>query len=1192
VYIVYLKALEIQGFKSFPEKTRLTFEKPITVIVGPNGSGKSNISDAVSWVLGEQSTKTLRGGKMEDVIFGGTEKRAQLGFAQVSLILDNSTGLFNVEGSEVMVTRRYYRSGESEYYINKQPVRLKDIHELFMDTGLGKEGYSIIGQGKIDNILSEKSTDRREIFEEAAGISRYRHRKEEAERKLERTNENLLRINDKIAELELQVGPLREQAEVAKKYLLLRDELRTLEVSVWLDALEKLRFSTLKLEQDFIAARQQLDTEHARMQELYKKAEDIAEQVRGKDVEAEALRGEISELEAAAAELDSAIAVLNTKLKGNFGSIEQLKAELAEQEGRAGALSEQIEQRKGRIALIEEKKQELDLRMSAFLSDSERTSASADELSLKVEELLKLEQRERELAAEARERLSALASTLQELCDRGEALRQELSQALSRLESEKALAAGREAELKSKKEEAEALSNTVKGRSMLLGARQKKVEALAEKRNKLKLEINTLESRIVMLSEMEKEYEGYSKAVKIVMQESSRGTLKNIHGPIANLIKTVDRYALAIETALGASMQSIVVDREEDGKAAISLLKRRDGGRATFLPLSAIKGSLLGEPRLEKEEGFEGIAVNLISYDKKYEQIMLNLLGRTVVVEDMDCAIALARKYSHRFRIVTLDGQVINAGGSMTGGSASKSAGILSRANEIVRLKEQQGRLSADISAVEKEYLEAERELNAVRYELELAEAEKRRLEDSILKAESELTQHRMLISALSDNCESLKQSIKSINEREEKCESEIMLTREALTEHERLALEHKAKAEELMRGRDELVALMAEISEKLSAIRTEQASLEAERLATEQAITELEGLQRAMSGDREQRALKIDELKSQNERMISELGDKEKHLTELRGKIAESRKRLTETVNSRFELEAERERIEKESQEKNREILGLEKEFSRLEQKKLAAEMEEKQIVDRLWDNYGLGPSSAESVRCKIESLPKVQRRIAELRREISALGTPNLGAIEEFERVSERYNFLASQRDDIEKAKSKIEHIIADVTSEMKRIFKREFEAINERFKETFVELFGGGRASLELEDEDDLLNCGIEIRVQPPGKSLKTLTLLSGGEKAFVAIALFFAILKVKPTPFCVLDEIEAALDEANVQRFAEYLRRMSEKTQFIVITHRRGTMEEADTLYGVTMQEQGVSKILSVDLDEVEKEILTA
>ena len=1189
---MYLKALEIQGFKSFPEKTRLTFDKSITVIVGPNGSGKSNISDAVTWVLGEQSTKTLRGGKMEDVIFGGTERRSQLGFAQVSLILDNSDGLFEVEGSEVMVTRRYYRSGESEFYINKQSVRLRDIHELFMDTGLGKEGYSIIGQGKIDNILSEKSTDRREIFEEAAGISKFRHRKDEAERKLQRTDENLLRVNDKIAELELQVGPLREQAEVAKRYLLLRDELRTLEVSVWLDTLEKLKLSTLKLEQDFAAARRQLDSEHTQMQELYKRAESITERMRSKDIEAETLRGEISELEAKAAELDSAIAVLSTNLKNNFESIEHLTSELAEQEGRAGTLSEQIAQRRGRIADIEVKKETLTSEMQELLADSEKTSASAGELSSRVNELLRAEERERGLAAEAREKISALASSLQELCDRGENLRLELSQVLNRLEAEKEVSGVREAELKEQQEQAEALTNAISGRVMLMSSRQKKAGALADKRDRLKLEKNTLASRIAMLSEMEKEYEGYSKSVKIVMQESARGTLKNIHGPVANLIKTGDRHALAIETALGASMQSIVVGREEDGKAAITLLKRRDGGRATFLPLSAIRGRALAEQGLSNEEGFEGLAFNLVSCDKRYEQVVLNLLGRTVVVEDMDCAIAIARKYSNRFRIVTLDGQVINAGGSMTGGSSSRGAGILSRANEIIRLRDHKKRLSEDIESVEKEYSEAERELNAAKYELELAEGEKRRLEDAILKAETELSQHKLLISALSDNCETIRRSISNIAEREKKSESDIKAVREALLGHEKLASEHKSEAETLMRGKDELAEAAAVLSEKLSVIRTELASLEAERLATEQAVCELESLRSTITGDREQRALQIEQLRALNEQIVSQSGERQKHLSESRSSIEKNKKRLSEIISSKLELEAERERIEKENQEKNRDILNMEKEFSRLEQKKLAAEMEEKQIVDKLWDNYGLGRTSAESVRCELESLPKAQRRISELRREISSLGTPNLGAIDEYERVSERYNYLTSQRDDIEKAKSEIEQIIASVTSEMKNIFKREFEAIGECFKETFVELFGGGRAALELEDEDDILNSGIEIRVQPPGKSLKTLTLLSGGEKAFVAIALYFAILKVRPTPFCVMDEIEAALDEANVQRFAEYLRRMSDKTQFVIITHRRGTMEEADTLYGVTMQEQGVSRILSVDLDEVEKEILTA
>ncbi len=1189
---MYLKALEIQGFKSFPEKTRLTFDKSITVIVGPNGSGKSNISDAVSWVLGEQSTKTLRSGKMEDVIFGGTQHRSQLGFAQVSLILDNSDGLFNIEGSEVMVTRRYYRSGESEYCINKKSVRLKDIYELFMDTGLGKEGYSIIGQGKIDNILSEKSTDRREIFEEAAGISRFRHRKEEAERKLDRTEENLLRVNDKISELEIQIEPMRRQAETAKKYLLLRDQLRSLEVSVWLEMLEKLRVSALKSEHDYNSARLQLEAENRLVEELYSKTEKLSGEMREKDLEAEAVRERISGLEAASSELDSSIAVLRANLQNNFESLKRLEAELSEHEGRAEALSGQIEQRKTRIAHIDAEKSEIESQTQLILSDFEKNCSSADELSARVNELLRSESSELALTADAKETLSALASSLQELCDREASLSSELSAVNQRLESELEIFVSREAELASLKEEETSLSNVINGHRLRQKTRANKAEALREKNTRLKMEQNALKSRIAMLSEMEKEYEGYSKSVKLVMQESSRGTLRNIHGPVANIVKAADKYALSIETALGASMQSIVVDREEDGKAAISFLKRRDGGRATFLPLSSIRGTLLREQGLEKEEGFQGIAANLVSFDKRYEQIIVNLLGRTAVVEDMDSAIRIARRYSNRFRIVTLDGQVINAGGSMTGGSASNNSGILSRANEIVRLKDQEQKLSADLAAADKDLADAERELAAVNYELELAESEKRRLEDGILKAESEISQHKLLVSALKDNCETLKLSMKNVAERTQKCEKEIAEARGFIAEHEKSATGFRAEAEKLSAGKEELAAKSAELSVKLAELRTKAASLDAERVATCKAIEELDALNRTISGDRGQRIADISELKAQNERILSQLEEHEKRLEAVKTDIEGNKKQLSDIINEKFALEARRTATEKEVQEKSRSILDLEKEFSRLEQKKLAADMEEKQIVDRLWDTYGLSRTSAEAVRVEYESLQKAQRQIAELKRDISSLGTPNLGAIEEYDRISERYNYLVSQRDDIEVAKSETERIIRSITSEMKQIFSREFRAINERFQETFTELFGGGKASLELEDEEDLLNCGIEIRVQPPGKSLKTITLLSGGEKAFVAIALFFAILKVRPTPFCVMDEIEAALDDANVARFAEYMRRMSHSTQFIVITHRRGTMEEADVLYGVTMQEQGVSKVLSIDLNDTEKGIMTA
>ncbi len=1189
---MYLKALEIQGFKSFPEKTRLTFDKSITVIVGPNGSGKSNISDAVSWVLGEQSTKTIRSGKMEDVIFGGTQNRGQLGFAQVSLILDNSDGLFNIEGSEVMVTRRYYRSGESEYCINKKSVRLKDIYELFMDTGLGKDGYSIIGQGKIDNILSEKSTDRREIFEEAAGISRFRHRKEEAERKLERTDENLLRVSDKISELEIQIEPMRRQAETAKKYLLLRDQLRSLEVSVWLETLEKLRVSALKSEHDFNSARLQLENENRLVEELYSETEKLSEEMRAKDMEAEALRETISGLEASSSELESSAAVLRANLRNNFESLKRLEAELSEHEGRAEALSGQIEQRRTRIEQIDAEKSAIESQTQLLLDDFEKNCASADELAARVNELLSSESSELALTAEAKETLSALASSLQELCDREASLSGELSAVNQRLEAEMEIFVSREAELSAMKEEETTLSNVINGHRLRQKSRLNKAEALREKSTRLKMEQSALKSRIAMLSEMEKEYEGYSKSVKLVMQESSRGALRNIHGPVANAVKAPDKFALSIETALGASAQSIIVDREEDGKAAISFLKRRDGGRATFLPLSAIRGTILREQGLENEEGFQGIASNLVSFDKRYEQIIINLLGRTAVAEDMDSAIRIARKYSNRFRIVTLDGQVINAGGSMTGGSASNSAGILSRANEITRLREQELKLAAEYAALEKELAEAERELSAVSYELELAESEKRRLEDGILKAESEISQHKLLISALKDNCETLRLSIGNVAERTLKCEREIAEARAFIAEHEKSAQLRRSEAERLSSGKEELAAKSAELSDRLAELRTKAASLDAERTATRRAIEELDALNRTISGDKDQRIADICGLKTQNEQILSQLEQQEKRLEAVKADIERNKKQLSDIINGKLALEARRTKTEKDAQEKSRNILELEKEFSRLEQKKLAADMEEKQIVDKLWDTYGLSRTSAESVRVEYESLQKAQRQIAELKRDIASLGTPNLGAIEEYDRISERYNYLVSQRDDIELAKKETERIIRSITSEMKQIFSHEFKAINERFQETFTELFGGGKASLELEDEEDILNCGIEIRVQPPGKSLKTITLLSGGEKAFVAIALFFAILKVRPTPFCVMDEIEAALDDANVARFAEYMRRMSRSTQFIVITHRRGTMEEADVLYGVTMQEQGVSKILSIDLSDTEKGIMTA
>ena len=969
---MYLKALEIQGFKSFPDKTRLSFEKEITAIVGPNGSGKSNIADAVLWVMGEQRSKALRGSKMEDVIFGGTEKRGKLGYAQVSLILDNSGRIIDSDNEEIMLTRRLYRSGESEYTINRETVRLKDIHSLLMDTGLGRDGYSIIGQGRIAEIVSSRRTDRREVFEEAAGIARFRYRKEEAERKLEKTEENLLRINDKIEELELQVGPLKKQSEIAKKYLVLRDELRVKEISVWMLTLEKLHAQSEAAALEHEQTKEQLERAKSELEALYASSESISERMHNKDVETERIRDRLSAAEAAVAECESAAAVLRGSVKNTQDSLQRMLLDMAEQETRVRELRGQIEQNQ--------------------------------------------------------ERIDALQT-----------------------------------ELKSAEEELGRNANVLEGCRMKLKSREDMLQQLGERATKLAVEAQSTDARIRMLRDMEKDYEGYSRAVKTVMQEAGRGVLRGVHGPAANLLRANDECALAIETALGAAAQHIVVDTQNDGKAAIELLKKKDSGRATFLPLDTIRGGVMRDAPVN-DPGFVGVAVDLVSFDEPYREIFNNLLGRTVVAESMSDAIRMSNASGNRLRIVTLDGQMINAGGSMTGGSAAKGTGVLSRANELDKLQ-------------------------------------KRR--------------------------------------------------------------------------------------EKLAALTSRKSSLEAEQRATQSAVHQLQLLLDSLSGDSEgrQRAVRAEE--DRIEELKEQIRQKEKELQRLRAASQGVRDEISAVSKARLELEGRRTRAEKEAQQRSADIIELERRSARQEQRRLSAEMEEKQILDKLWDNYELSHSAATALRQPVDSVTRWNKEIAELRRGISALGTPNLGAIEEYERVSSRYEFLTGQRDDVEKAKKDLLDIIRSVTGEMRDVFVEKFREIDACFRETFLELFGGGKAALELEDENNVLECGIEIKVQPPGKTLSTISLLSGGEMAFVAIALYFAILKVRPTPFCVMDEIEAALDEANVSRFASYLRRMADKTQFLVITHRRGTMEEADMLYGVTMQEKGVSTVIELDLESAQK-----
>ena len=1187
---MYLKALEIQGFKSFPDKTVLNFGEDITAIVGPNGSGKSNVSDAIRWVMGEQSSKSLRGAKMEDVIFGGTEKRSQMGFAQVTLVLDNTEHIFpRMEESEVAVTRRYYRSGESEYYINKQSVRLRDVNELFMDTGMGREGYSIVGQGKIDEILSVKSADRREIFEEAAGISKFRHRKEETERKLERTEENLVRINDKIAELELQVGPLRSQAEKAKKYLILRDELRTLEISVWLENLDKIKTDSIKLNTDYALAQQELERANAALDELYAASEQFAEKAHANDMEQERLRTECAELDAKRSEEDAAVAVLRTGIEHNRASIERVENDLRDQSGRAESLTAQIAAKHARIEELAAQAAELEEELRAFLAQAEELARTAGEAGSEVEALRAREALAASDAADCRADMSAINAGLAELSERRAALEAESESVDGQLTEKRRAASASRRALEEAQEEADAVRNIISGHTLKMEGRVKREETARQKSIDLTMEKNNLDSRIHLLSEMEKEYEGFNKAVRLIMQAAEKNALRGVHGPVANLMTTDKRYAVAIEIALGAGMQNVVVDREEDAKSAINFLKQRDGGRATFLPLTAIRGDVLREAGVEREYGYVGVASQLVQFDKRYAEIFNNLLGRTVVVEDMDCGIAIARKYSNRFRIVTLDGQVLNRGGSMTGGSVSRSAGILSRANELKELTARREALTEKLDAALREADEAKRDLNAAQYELDVAREQQRGAEDAVLRLTGEKKQYDMLLESLRTRESDIAAELESITARTEELKKAAAAREEEIKKHEAEAARCRAESEEKLAGQNELQRDSAHLGDEIAARKSTLAGFTAERETTERALGDLETLAQQMRGDEDGRRALIEDYRAKIKAAEEEIAQHDAVTASLRADAEKRRAELAELAEAKLTLEGERSANDRRYRECNELLSQTQAAAGRLEQKRVTAAMEEKQILDKLWESYELSHSAAQEQRIELESVPKASRRINELKREINGLGNVNVGAIEEFDRVNTRYTYLTGQRDDVEKAKEELLGVIENITSEMTVIFKEQFALIRESFQETFLELFGGGKAALELEDENAVLDCGIEIKVQPPGKALKTLSLLSGGEKAFVAIALYFAILKVHPTPFCVMDEIEAALDEPNVIRVAHYMRRICDKTQFIVITHRRGTMEAADVLYGVTMQERGVSKVLTINMNDMAKEL---
>ena len=1182
---MYLKSLELQGFKSFPDKTLIRFGDDITAIVGPNGSGKSNISDAILWVMGEQSSKTLRGAKMEDVIFGGTQKRSAVGFAEATLTLDNSDRALRYDADEVMVTRRYYRSGDSEYYINRQSARLRDINEMFMDTGMGKEGYSNIGQGRIDEILSLKSADRREIFEEAAGISKYRHRKEETERKLERTEDNLLRIGDKVSELELQLEPLKIQSEKAKKFLELRDELRGVEVAVWLDTLEKLSAAAKKAEADYKSASFVLKQAHEDLEKLYAQAEDLSSSLREKDGELETVRVKVNMLEANHQQLDGQMAVLRGNIDNNSNNILRIEEELQGQEDRSGGILSQIEQAKARIAQIETT---LSSKKADIGDLQQKQTAMTANAQGYTRQFLELRGRETGLTSDIaglEADIRGLEESLQQTNERLQQLDSDLEAGESREEEARDNLHESRRNLRRAKEDVASAGNTIAGYTLRQTTRAKRRDELAEQVRNLTGKLESVTAKARVYRAMERDFDSYNKSVRIVMQEAQRGSLGQIHGPVSRLIRTEDSYTVAIEIALGAAMQQIVVGNEQDGKAAISFLKRTNAGRATFLPLSTIQGKHLQENGLENCRGFVGVASDLVAAQPQYRGIVENLLGRTVIVQDMDAAISMAGKYHNRFKIVTLDGQVMNPGGSMTGGAVNKEAGILSRANELEKLTAQEKKLQADRQKCEADLQEAQRQFDEVEFEITTAREQLREAEDQVLRLDGVVKQHEILLNAIEEAAENADRERTALQNRN-RADRERLAAQQAKIRIFAQQLEQtRLSIAQLEGSQTEAAELTAAIHEQMTRLKTEEAALDAEKTTALAHVEDLKNLQTAMEGDREKKLALIEAIRTESVRLEGEIAQL---LDRQAGNDVEAdamRQKLQTILASRAEAEATKTRAERDAQEKNKDILNMERACALLEQKKLTSNMEEKQIIDKLWDTYGLTPGTAPEHRAEIESVSAGNRRVAELKRKITGLGTPNLGAIEEYERVNERYSYLSEQRDDVLNSKKDLEGIIRDITREMTVIFVEEFAKINQYFGQVFEEMFGGGKGQLILEDPENPLTCGIEIRVQPPGKQVKTITLLSGGEKAFVATALYFAILKVRPTPFCMLDEIDAALDDRNVERYATYLRGLAKRTQFIVITHRRGTMEAADVLYGVTMQEQGVSTLLRLDLNQM-------
>ena len=1183
-----LKELEIQGFKSFPDKTKITIGEGITGVVGPNGSGKSNISDSIRWVLGETSSKQLRGsGKMEDVIFGGTQSRGAMGFASVALTIDNSDHGLDMDADEVTIGRRYYRSGESEYSINGQNVRLKDVYELLLDTGIGRDGYAIVGQGRIAEIVGAKSAERREIFEEASGIAKYRYRKNEAERRLEAAEGNLERLRDILGELEKRVGPLKRDSEKAQQFLELSERRKSLEVTLWVDAIRRANDTVRDQQRKFEAAQADYERLSRQLDEFDEKSAALREEAQQLVLQVEQANADIRAVTEANAGSESEIAVLKNESEHSRFRIDEATGELERAgQGRQSIETEAaghkaaIEKLHGEVAALDARVAELRAELRALEEKAAASGQRRDVIDAAIARLQDTATAAKVRAASAQSAKEAAAQRLDEAKQQAV----ELENSAAAAEEEKRRA---ERRLKDAEEAVTRNDNIKAGLKLKLESRRRQQAEAADALQKADKERSNTSQRIHILEDLERNMDGYQQSVKAVMRAAAGRRLRGIIGPVAGILTVEKGYETAIETALGFALQNIVVEDQGCARAAIGFLKDERAGRATFLPLDTVQGSRF----TGRLTGTAEVAADLVKCDPRYQHIIDNLLGRIIVVEDLSEASTVAKNLGYRNRIVTLDGQVINAGGSFTGGSTARSVGVFSRKQELDELRTRLVKLEKKRADAEKELEARKAEVDNLTAQLSGAEAEGMNASSERLRASLELDRLTAAVAQHEGNTRSLA--------------AEIEAQQAAVTQNETACAEAEAaqgKAEAELNTYNAELAELGESTGSLTAererITNELSENQMQRLANEKDIglheAALEGLQ-SRTGEAEARARElnaaIEAAKAKIEANALKIAEIERTRGENKEKIAAAEETIRTANAARMEKEAAVARLGQENRALTDERERMSGEMARLAERRTAAENELNDTNTKLWEEYQLTAGEAKELCVEFESLTELRRSVAEVRGKIRGLGNVNVGAIEEYKEVKERYDFLKAQVTDVEKAKSELTRMIAELCSEMEELFTTSFKQINTHFQQIFKELFGGGHARLYLSDESNVLESGIEIEVSPPGKVIKNLSALSGGEQALVAISIYFAILNVNPAPFCFLDEIEAALDDVNVARYAQYLRRMTDHTQFIVITHRRGTMEAADVLYGVTMQEDGVSKILRLDLDKVSADLIT-